>query len=166
MDLSGLSTEFSVRKLCESDLDRIYDLCKENEDFYRFDPPFVTRESILSDMRLLPPGKELADKFYIGFFKDNDLAAVMDFVLDYPVRGVIYIGLFITKKSLQRQGMGTRIISGCASCFKKHAYKKIRLAVACGNTPGETFWHKNSFIKTGEEAERKSSVYFLMEREL
>ena len=39
--------------------------------FYQYHPPFVTKESVLKDMKALPSGKNYDDKFYVGFLKRN-----------------------------------------------------------------------------------------------
>lgn len=71
MEIEKLSTKYTVRNLAEADVDIIFDLCRRNELFYRFHPPFVTKESIFEDMKALPPGKEYKDKFYIGFLRQK-----------------------------------------------------------------------------------------------
>lgn len=95
MEINNLSDTWNVRKLDREDIELIYDLMKDNTIFYQYHPPFVTRESILEDMEALPPGKEYDDKYYIGFFQDNSLVAIMDLILDYPTENIAFIGLFI-----------------------------------------------------------------------
>ena len=77
MNTASLSNIFTVRRLNGNDIDLIYNLCADNKIFYQYHPPFVTRESILQDMEALPPGRELSDKFYVGFFDGNALIAVL-----------------------------------------------------------------------------------------
>lgn len=50
-------------------MDDILRLSESNPMFYEYCPPFVTRESILNDMKALPQGKTDAEKYYIGFLK-------------------------------------------------------------------------------------------------
>ena len=47
-------------------MDDILRLSESNPMFYEYCPPFVTRESILNDMKALPQGKTDAEKYYIG----------------------------------------------------------------------------------------------------
>lgn len=84
MNINDLSKKFCVRRLVEADIDMIVEMCSKNENFYKFHPPFVTPESILQDMNSLPPDKTHDDLYYIGFFENNTLIAVMDIVLGYP----------------------------------------------------------------------------------
>ena len=48
----------------ETDIQSIFALCSNNEQYYRFHPPFVTVESIVEDMSALPTGKDAGDKFF------------------------------------------------------------------------------------------------------
>ena len=162
MELNLLSAEYFVRKLNDSDIDMIYDLSKGNTVFYRYHPPFVTRESIKEDMKALPPNKGYDDKFYIGFFKGDKLIALMDLICNYPEDKVIYIGLFMIDPAFQGEGIGTSIISECLSYWKNSGYRKVRLGVDKGNPQSSAFWKKNGFEKTNEE----THCYIVMERSL
>ncbi len=164
MRIENLSSKYFVRKLKENDIDIIFGLCKENDFFYRFHPPFVTKDSILEDMGALPPNKEDKDKFYIGYFEGNDLIAVMDIILDYPQDKVVYIGFFMMKKQLQGHGIGTKLISDCSSYMTELGYRKMRLAIDKGNPQSAAFWTKNNFFRTGEEIANEVSAYIPLER--
>ena len=81
---TSLSSHFAVRRLTEGDLAQILDLCRGNPLFYRYCPPSPSAESIREDMKSLPPGVEPENKFYLGLFDGDGLAAVLDLVLHYP----------------------------------------------------------------------------------
>ena len=81
MKIEDFSSDYQARALYESDIDTVFSLCSSNELFYRYHPPFVTKESILEDMHALPPNKAFDDKFYFGFFCDEKLVAIMDLIL-------------------------------------------------------------------------------------
>ena len=68
--IKDLSKTFYVRKLDKDDIELIYDLSCKNHIYYQYHPPFVTRESILDDMKALPPETSYDDKFYVGFFEN------------------------------------------------------------------------------------------------
>lgn len=166
MEEKQLSGKYSVRKLIETDVDSILALCVKNELFYQYHPPLVTRESVLEDMSALPPGKTVEDKFYVGFYQEEKLMAVLDLILNYPKMWIAYIGFFMMDVSCQRQGLGSYMIADLAACLKKEGFKKIRLAVDEGNPQSECFWQKNYFVKTGERMPNDFSAYLPMEREL
>lgn len=151
MEIQGLSASFEVRVLLESDVDIIYDVCRENEVFYQYHPPFVTKESVIEDMRDLPPGKTYRDKFFVGFFKGGSLIAFMDLVLGYPSEETAYIGLFMVSADCQCKGVGSTIVRECISYLRGAGYTKVRLGTDIGNPQSNAFWVKNGFIQVGKK---------------
>lgn len=160
LNIKSLSDAFTVRKLDSSDSDLIYSLCADNLIFYRYHPPFVTRESILQDMVALPPGKDISDKFYVGFFDAEALVAVLDLILDYPEKGTDFIGFFMMNANLQGRGAGSKIIQECLAFLKTTGCRKVRLGVDQGNPQSSAFWQKNGFHVISE------AQYILMEQEI
>ncbi|MDO5411700.1 MAG: GNAT family N-acetyltransferase [Lachnospiraceae bacterium] len=134
--------------------------------FYQYCPPFVTRDSIRSDLKALPPNTSYENKYYMGFFHEGNLVAIMDLILGYPNQNTAFIGLFMVSKSEQGKGVGTDIISECAGFLKEKHYTRIRLAFAEGNQQSEMFWKKNKFMKTGEISDKGEYTAVLMERKL
>lgn len=160
MKIKDLSKTFYVRKLDKDDIELIYDLSCKNHIYYQYHPPFVTRESILDDMKALPPGKSYDDKYYIGFFENDSLVAIMDLILDYPTKGIAFIGLFMTNIQYQHKGIGSNIISEITMSLKSLDYRKIRLGVDKGNPQSYSFWSKNNFNVVSEDK------YILMELDI
>lgn len=160
MEINFFSNSFIVRKLNKDDVDIIYDMSCKNDIFYQYHPPFVTKESILKDMQALPPGKSYEDKFYVGFFERESFVAIMDLILDYPVKETAFIGLFMTNTQYQKKGVGSNIISEIAACLKSSGFRKIRLGVDKGNPQSYAFWSKNNFKVIQED------TCILMELEL
>lgn len=160
MEIDLLSKVFDVRRLDKKDIDMIYDLSCGNKIFYQYHPPFVTMESIEKDMRALPPGKDYKDKYYVGFFENEALAAIMDLILDYPAKNIAFIGLLMVDLKYQNKGLGSKIVSECAECLKTLGFNKIRLGVDKGNPQSNSFWKKNGFIIIDE------SEFTIMELDL
>ena len=160
MKIKDLSKTFYVRKLDKDDIEMIYDLSYKNHIYYQYHPPFVTRDSILDDMKALPPGKSYDDKYYIGFFENDSLVAIMDLILDYPTKGIAFIGLFMTNIQYQHKGIGSNIISEITMSLKSLGYRKIRLGVDKGNPQSYSFWSKNNFNVVSEDK------YILMELDI
>lgn len=98
MNISKFSEKYSVRRIQDEDIPKVYSLCKGNPVFYEYCPPAVTIEGIKEDMTVLPPGKSKEDKYYIGFWDGEDLVAVMDLILKYPGEETVFIGFFMTEK--------------------------------------------------------------------
>ena len=140
-----LSGGLDVRCLRDEDVEQIYRLSSRNELFYRYHPPFVTRASILEDLRALPPGKESKDKYYLGFFEAETLTAVMDLILDYPEKGTAFIGLFMVDKEYQNRGIGGRIVAECLAGLKERGFCKVQLGADRENPQSNGFWKKCGF---------------------
>ena len=104
IEIQRLSNQYIVRELSPEDVEVIYELCAGNKQFYRFHPPFVTKESILCDLKDLPPGKTLEDKLFVGFFDNDVLIAVMDLILSYPDKGNTQSEHFWSKNMFVKTG--------------------------------------------------------------
>jgi len=151
MDIRSLSEKYFVRRLGADDVDLIYDMSCRNEIFYRYHPPFVTKESIMEDMQALPPHKSYDDKYYIGFFDGDTLTAVMDLILGYPSDEIAWIGLLMTNVLCQNQGVGSGIVKDVCRILQQAGYEKVRIGVDKGNPQSNSFWRKNGFHIISED---------------
>jgi len=166
MDVSRLSQKYTVRCLAQSDVPLIYTLCRKNELYYKYCPPFVTHESIIHDMKALPPGKTLQDKYYVGFFEGDELIAVLDLIAGYPNDSMAFIGFFMMSSERSMKGVGSEIISELCKSLKHMGYCGIRLGWVAGNPQSEHFWHKNGFKETGVTYATDGYTVVVAEREL
>ena len=57
-------------------------------------------------MRLTPPGIDLKDKYYVGYFHNETLVAVLDLIDGWPSKEVAYIGFFMMNHSYQGKNVG------------------------------------------------------------
>ncbi len=160
MQMETTGNAFQMRRLDERNIDAILALCKENRLFYQYHPPMATRESVLADMTALPPGKCMEDKAYIGFFEEEKLVAVLDWISGYPTKETAWIGLFMVSAEKQGKGVGSGIIRGFMESLKAVGYREIQLGVDRGNPQSFAFWRKNGFEALRENA------YIVMRREL
>lgn len=151
IDKGKLSSRYSVRRLDESDIDLILALCRGNMQFYRYCEHQPEEDQILNDMKLTPPGTDRADKYYIGFFHENDLVAVMDLIDGYPDPETAYIGFFMVNRKFQGRNTGTQIIRETEEYLANAGKRKIRLAIDKGNPQSTHFWKKNGFSVIGEK---------------
>ena len=145
MNIKLLSKKQEVRILDRNNVDLIYAMSCENKIYYQYHPPFVTKESIVEDMKALPPNKGYDDKYYICFFEEDSLIANMDLILGYPTDEIAFIGLFMTNVHLQNKGVGSNIIQDVCNYLKQLGYKKVRIGVDKENPQSNSFWKKNGF---------------------
>lgn len=161
-----LSKKYAVRTLHDADVAAVFALCKENSLYYQYCPPFVTEDSIRADMTALPPRKTMEDKYYVGFFKEEKLIAVMDLILGFPKEETAFVGFFMMNKEVQGRGIGTALMKEVYAHLKECGYFFVRLGFAKGNPQSEHFWLKNGFERTGVEAQNEGYVVVVMEKEL
>ena len=154
-----------VRKLEESDVDEIISICMGNPQFYLYTEARPTQEGILSDMKATPPGIDLSDKYYIGFFEAGEMAAVMDLIDGYPETDTAFIGFFMMNMKYQGRQIGTSIITEAADYLKKIGFHKIRLAIDKDNPQSRHFWKKNGFLVI-KEAEANGGIVLVAEKSL
>ncbi len=143
MNVKLLSKKYEVHILDKNDVDLIYAMSCENKIYYQYHPPFVTKESIIEDMKALPPNKGYDDKYYIVFFEEDSLIANMDLILGYPTDQIAFIGLFMTNVHHQNKGVGSNIINDVCNYLKQLGYKKVRIGVDKENPQSNSFWKKN-----------------------
>lgn len=166
MRIADISPSYTVRKIDAADIDDVYALACKNELFYRYCPPFVSKDSILSDMEALPPNNTHDDKYYIGFWTNNHLVAVMDLIMNYPNPASILIGFFMVDQAFQGKGIGSNIIRDLLTYAKNLGYVFARLGYVKGNPQSKAFWHKNGFCKTGEAYQAQGYTVVVMEKRL
>ena len=145
MDPSKLSTRYRVRVLDDADADAILGLCRGNPQYYRYCGRQPSREQVLEDLHITPPGKDAASKYYVGFYEDDVLAAVMDLVEGYPDSGTCFIGFFMVGRELQGRGTGSRIIREACRALKECGFSRVMLGIDKGNPQSGRFWEKNGF---------------------
>jgi len=165
IEVERLSKQFKIRNLEESDIPQILELCKKNPKYYKHCPPAVSVETIKKDMTMLPPGKTSEDKYYVGFFEDINLVAIMELIDGYPDEKTAYIGFFMMNMDFQGKGIGSKIIAEVCE-YLRGQFSKVRLAYVKGNEQSEHFWLKNRFEKIGVEKEIESYTVVAMERRL
>lgn len=166
MDYRRLSKKYNVRKLDQNDVNVIYQLCATNPMYYQYCPPFVKQEMIIEDLQALPENTSMDQKYYLGYFLDGQLIAVIDLILGYPNNKTAFIGFFMTGNSFQGKGISTGIITELVTTLKKEEYEKIQLAWVKGNTQAEHFWKKNQFVEVKETKSLDDRVVILAERNL
>ena len=166
MNIDLLSSKYIVRKITENDIEIVLALCEKNPMYYQYCPPKPSVRSIMDDLKALPPNKEYIDKYYVGFFKNEKIVAVMDLIYEYPNDNTVFIGFFMMDSELQGTGIGTSIISYCLNYLQSIGFKKVRLGYVKENNQAKSFWVKNRFLPTGIEDKQELYTVVFMEKNL
>lgn len=128
---------------------------KSNEDYY-----LTISNSGATDFeaRLLfevvPLNKTLNDKFIVGFFKENNLIAIIDLIQNYEADNEWTIGEFIVDLSHRNKGIGKQILENIENLLLSLKVNSIRLAANYKNSKAINFWHKNGYRDFGKTAEQ------------
>lgn len=165
IDISKLSKRYFVCVLEESDVEMLVEICKQNTVFYEYTEARPTSENILDDMKATPPGIEMSDKYYFGFFDGQELVAIMDLIDGYPKPEVAYIGFFMMNPKFQRKQIGTTIIDEVIGYLQGIGKTAVRLAIDKGNPQSSHFWKKNGF-EVISEADVNGWTKLVAERQL
>lgn len=165
IDLSRLSSRYEVRALGEGDAEEILRLCAGNPQYYAYCEARPTREQILQDLRVTPPGKDRSDKYCLGFYRDGTLMAVLDLIDGYPEPEIAFLGFFMMNAAFQGRGLGSAIIAELAAALRDLGKTAVRLGIDKGNPQSAHFWQKNGFTVI-QELERPGGTVLLAERKL
>lgn len=163
--IQDLSSLYRIKKLTPKDVPAVLELARTNPYYYECVPPAITAEAIKKDMKVLPPKTTMKDKFYVGFFKGNELVAVLDLIFNYPNSNSIFIGFFMMHKKYQRHGIGSQIVQEILAHIPT-PYTEAHLGVASKNEISKKFWQKNGFNFTGKEYQQPHYTVQIMNRKL
>ncbi|BCP60152.1 GNAT family N-acetyltransferase [Streptococcus parasuis] len=130
--------------------------------YFEHFPPLPSMESLANDLVECPPGKELSDKYFLGFWDKDQLLAVLDLIDGYPTAELAYIGLFMVDSRLAGQGLGSKVIAELLPRLATH-FKKVRLGYVESNPQASHFWSKVGFCPTGEVKELAGKTIVLAE---
>ncbi len=166
MNIETLSTKYKLIRLDESHLDEIFDCCIGNPLYYHYCPPVVTHDSIKQDLVALPPGKTKEDKYFLGFYDQKQLIAVLDLILAYPNPKTAFIGFFMVHATRQKHHVGSFIIEELSQAIEKLGFHAIRLGFVEENPQSEHFWKKNGFLETGIVKEQERYRVIVLEKKL
>lgn len=164
MKIEQFSKTYQVRALEKDDVHDIYALEIGNPLYFQWCPPFVTEEAVIEDMESLPPGKTMQDKYYVGFYQNEKLTAVMDLIDGYPEEGTAFIGFFMMDRSAQGHGTGSRMINELCLYLTDLKYQSVQLAWIKGNPQAEHFWKKNGFQPVKETISNTKMQVILAQR--
>ena len=141
LDISKRSGRYAIRRMTDADADGLFAFCKEHTAFYHYCNAEPSKERILEDLRIAPPGIGPEDKYYVGFFQDDTLVAVLDLIDGYPEPQIAFIGFFMMNRAFQGRGLGSALIGELAAALRDRGKTAIRLGIDKGNPNSAVFKH-------------------------
>ena len=158
LEITKLSKRYNVRKLNIDDVETIFHFCKSNTQYYTYCGKEPSIQLIERDLEITPPGIPIEQKYYIGFFKNEKLVAVMDLEDGYPNSDYAYIGFFMMNHELQGKGIGSQIVSESLEYLRGQGFKKCQLGIDKENPQSNHFWRKNGFEVIREVVQEEGTI--------
>ena len=165
LDVQQFSKMFAVRKMYKKDAELIYAMTSKNLQYYEYCGRMNTLEDIYTDLVITPPGLERKDKYYVGFFEEEKLVAVMDLEDGFPDKVTAYIGFFMMNIEYQGKGIGTQLIAELFAYLKGVGFEKVQLGYDKGNPQSSHFWKKQKFQDI-REVQQDGGIIVAAERSL
>ena len=165
LDINRFSTRYSVRRMTDNDTDTILSFCLQNTQYYEYCGKQPTRELILNDLHVTPPGIDASAKYYVGFCRDTELVAITDLIEGYPDDTYCFIGFFMMNKYMQGRQIGSEIIRELCDYIRSEGFTKVMLGIDKNNPQSTHFWKKNGF-KAVREVEQDTGVIVVAEKRL
>ena len=149
LDIGKFTDNYKTRRLSVLDIPEILQLEEGNREYYAMNPSRPNMESVLQSMDNLPPGKILDEKYYVGYYEDNRLIAIMDMIEAFPDNDTAFISFFMVRHELQGNGIGTTIVDDLFEYLKAHGYSRVDLSWKEWNHRSERFWEGIGFTVNG-----------------
>lgn len=166
LEFKHLSSRYMIKQFTEVDVSSIYELCVGNPIYYEYIKSVPTYENIKDSLTELPPNISLDKKYFVGYYKEEQLIALLDIITGYPNEQTVFIGWFMVRKELQGTGIGSNIIAEALLYFREEKFQAVQLGYVKGNKQSEGFWRKNKFYPVGREKDTNDYTVVVMQREI
>ena len=163
--VSNFSNEYNVRFMKKEEAPFIFEMTQNNTLYYEYCGREGTIDDITNDFNNVPPGKDISDVYYVGYFNNDELVAVLVLLDRFPNNETMYIGFFMMNVEYQGKGIGTRIIEELTTYIKDKGYKYMELGIDKGNPQSSHFWKKNGFEEI-REVEQDGHIVIAARKEL
>lgn len=147
-DLRMYMPEYEIKKISDNEYEDLHKLQKTNPNYFScMQDHEVTMEESIHDTKKLPPDTSEDQKFYIGIFKNGKLEVIMDYIVNYPDIGTIWVGLLMIDGRLKGKGLGKKVMKNFFRALKDKGFRTIQLGVIEMNKEGLPFWLSLDFCE-------------------
>jgi GNAT superfamily N-acetyltransferase len=105
----------------------------------------ATLQDAKEALRETPPGKDLKDKFFGGYWNGRTLVGCMDLTRGYPEPEIAYLGLLLFSESHQGNGLGRLALAHITRMSSSWGCTALRLSVIDTNVRAYAFWQREGF---------------------
>ena len=142
-----------IRELNKSNSEEIVNLLNNCIDYFELvegeKPNINTTKGILED---LPSEKTIDDKKVFGFYDNQELIALVDFIKGYKTLDEGIIGLFLVDERKRNLGIGKYVHQEIIKVAQSYSLKKLRIGVAESDKVACILWKELGY----GEIERKN----------
>lgn len=140
-DLKKALPEYTIVNISENEYQDLFELQQTNPYYFMTeqDHPITLEESI-AGVKDLPPNTTYEQKYYIGFYREHKLEAIMDYIEGFPNPGIVWIGLFMIHGTKSRTGIGSHIIHAFIEVLRLNQVEKLQLGCIVENEKALPFW--------------------------
>lgn len=166
LDIQTLATGYQVKRITEADITDVYRLCKANKRYYRYMGHVPTRESLTDIISTIPGSAGKEDKYFVGFYDEDRLCAILDLITGYPEKDDAFIGWFMVDAQLQGRGIGSQLFADIRAAVKSIGFDSISLGCIQENAEAIAFWQAQGFAPDGEPQQRGKRTIQYFKREI
>ena len=86
-----------------------------------------------------------ATSCFVGWWRDADLQAMMEYRLHYPKPGVCFIGVLQVAPAQRNQGLGAQMLNALKQQWRSEGVHELRLTVLDISAAAQRFWQRQGF---------------------
>lgn len=157
----------TIQKVDRKDIDSIYNVYINCEDFLSLGPvPVASKQMILDDFKI----SEDEGGIYCGIFFQGKMIGVIDFVLSgfegNPSHS--HLSLLMISANYRKQGIGKEAVKLVeAEMLKNHTIKSILAGVQINNKQAITFWENMGYkIVSGPQVMSDTTITFKLQKDI
>jgi ribosomal protein S18 acetylase RimI-like enzyme len=158
---------FTIRDIDEKNIDEIFEVYKQCEDFLSLGPvPHASKQMIMDDFKI----SEEEGGTFCGIFIDDQMVGVVDFVLsnfdENPNHA--FLSLLMVAKCHRRIGIGSDVVKAVEmEILKNHSIKCILAGVQTNNEPAIAFWKEMGYkIVSGPELLPDTTIVYRLKKDI
>ncbi len=144
-------SDYEIKTLTTTNCENIMDIIVTNQSYFILTDDAPADINNCKEMAVaLPPNLSLKDKYFIGFWKNSQAVAALDFYTGFPNKSCIWIGLLLVHGNLHGKSIGSQIVKAILNASQFLGYEAVQLGVVDNNLNALSFWEKLGFGKVRE----------------
>lgn len=165
--MEGLSRrlpDWDLHLVTEEELEAVLALFGTAPEYFAIDGRQPSLDSIRRDLANLPPRCVPSQKHYVALWRDGRPEMVLDLVEGYPRERTLFVGFFLVRGELQRQGIGRNVTDALMDAADDAGFDQVRLGCLKENEGGHAFWQAMGFADVREGTLDGTNSVYIMER--